>query len=79
MGQFQQSRYITVYSPELAEFLSTGWHDETGLADLEEKLISSFAIRSIDWREGCVKNSYNYLLLDATVTNNLASRMNPLG
>ena len=71
--------YITVYSPELTEFLSTGSHNETGLADLEEKLITSFANRSIAWREGCVKNSYNYLLLDATVTNNLSSRMNPLG
>ena len=63
--------YITVYSPELAEFLSTGWHDETGLADLEEKLISSIANSN--------KNSFNYLLLDPRITKDIPSRMNSLG
>jgi hypothetical protein len=39
-----------VYSPELTEALSR--YDITGLADLEEKLISSFANSNRCWREG---------------------------
>jgi len=70
--------YIAVYSPELTEPLSS--YDETGLADLEEKLISSFA-NSNRWRGGKLqlKFSFDYLLIDPRVTKNLPSRMNSLG
>ena len=69
--------YIAVYSPEFIEALSS--YDETvGLADLEEKLISSFA-NGDSWREGTKKTSFNYLLLDPRVTKNLPSRMDSLG
>jgi hypothetical protein len=70
--------YITVYSPELTEALSR--YDETGLADLEEQLISSFA--KINRRRGGklkLKYSFNYLLLDPRITHNLPNRMNSLG
>jgi hypothetical protein len=65
--------YIAVYSPELTEALSR--YDITGLADLEEKLISSFANSNRCWREGTLKSSFNYLLLDPRVTKNLPNRM----
>jgi len=68
--------YIAVYSPELTEALSR--YDKTGLADLEEKLISSFA-NGDSWREGMLKGSFNYLLLDPRVTKNLPKRMYSLG
>ena len=68
--------YIAVYSPELTEALSK--YDETGLADLEEKLISSLA-NSSSGKKKNVKHFFNYLLLDPRVTNNLPNRMNSLG
>jgi len=69
--------YIAVYSPELTEALSR--YDKTGLADLEEKLISSFANSNRPLRGGRLKGSFNYLLLDPRVTKNLPNRMNSLG
>ena len=68
--------YIAVYSPEPTEALSR--YDDTGLADLEEKLSSSLA-NSYSGRGGNLKYSCNYLLLDPRVTKNLPSRMNSLG
>ena len=68
--------YIRVYSPELTEALSR--YDETGLADLEEELISAFA-KSSRWRGEKLKYSFNYLFLDPRITHNLPSRMNSLG
>jgi hypothetical protein len=68
--------YIAVYSPELTEALSR--YDETGLAELEEKLISSLA-KSSSGKGGNLKYSYNYLLLDPRITRNLPNRMNSLG
>jgi hypothetical protein len=70
--------YIAVYSPELTVTISTGSHDETEPVILEQKLISSFAKKN-NWREGRLKLSFNYLLLDASVTQNLPRRMNLLG
>jgi len=68
--------YITVYSPERA--LSR--YDETKMADLEDKLISSLANsnRGRGTNE-TLKDFFNYLLLDPRITQNLPNRMNSLG
>ena len=70
--------YITVYSPELTEALSR--YDETGLADMEDTLISSL-VNSNRGRGTNVmlKDFFNYLLLDPRITQNLPDRMNLLG
>ena len=68
--------YIAVFSPEFADALSR--YDETGLADLEKKLISSLA-KSSSGEKKNAKHFFNYLLLDPRVTNNLPNRMNSLG
>jgi hypothetical protein len=68
--------YIAVFSPEFIEALST--YDETGLADLEEKLIVSIA-NSSTRKNGHLKYSFNYLFLDPRDTDNLRRRMNSLG
>ncbi|XP_052098732.1 ankyrin repeat and LEM domain-containing protein 1-like [Mytilus californianus] len=65
------------YSPELCQAF-IDW-DPTGLNALEEKLISSFCNTDRCWREGTLKSSFNYLLLDPRVTKNLPNRMHALG
>ncbi|CAC5377516.1 ANKLE1 [Mytilus coruscus] len=65
------------YSPELCQAFIE-W-DPTGLNALEEKLISSFCNTDRCWREGTLKSSFNYLLLDPRVTKNLPNRMHALG
>ena len=64
--------YIAVYSPEFTEALSR--YDDTGLADLDENLISLLA-KSSSGEEGNLKCYLNYLFLDPRVI----SRMNSVG
>ncbi|XP_076102149.1 uncharacterized protein LOC143071614 [Mytilus galloprovincialis] len=65
------------YSPELCQAF-IDW-DPSGLNALEDKLISSFCNTDRCWREGHLKSSFNYLLLDPRVTKNLPNRMHSLG
>ncbi|XP_052796855.1 uncharacterized protein LOC128229169 [Mya arenaria] len=63
------------YSAELRQALS-GLQDMTGLRDLEERTFTAF--QNPDparrWREGTLKSSFNYLLLDPRITQNLPNR-----
>ncbi|XP_059173818.1 uncharacterized protein LOC131954254 [Physella acuta] len=62
------------YPPEMIQALN-GKFDSAGLDHLEMKLIESFnASTGHQWREGCAKSSFTYLLLDPRVTKNLPLR-----
>ena len=41
---------------------------------LEAKMVEEFACSHKQWREGTTKSSFNYLLLDPRVTENLPLR-----
>lgn len=69
--------FLPGYSPELCQAF-IDW-DPSGLNALEDKLISSFCNTDRCWREGHLKSSFNYLLLDPRVTKNLPNRMHSLG
>ncbi|XP_046545741.1 LOW QUALITY PROTEIN: uncharacterized protein LOC124255839 [Haliotis rubra] len=67
------------YSPELRAALQNNLDCE-GVDDLEDKLVASFQnTQGRIWREGTLKSSFNYLLLDPRVTKNLPYRAKTLG
>lgn len=58
-----------------------GKFDLHGLRELAEDLIRVFNDKSLSstWREGTVKSSFNYLLLDPRITQDLPNRADNLG
>lgn len=68
------------YPPELTSALE-GNFDQSTIADQETKMVAMFQNpdRNRKWREGALKSSFNYLLLDPRVTSNLPLRCGILG
>ena len=64
--------------------LSSALHghlDISALADLESNMATPFSDPDPKqrWREGTAKASFNYLLLDPLITNNLPVRIKAIG
>ncbi|XP_033751024.1 LOW QUALITY PROTEIN: protein phosphatase 1 regulatory subunit 12A-like [Pecten maximus] len=57
-----------------------GNYDNSLAAELETKMVAAFQNprRTCRWREGTMKSSFNYLLLDPRVTRNLPNRSSSL-
>ena len=76
------SFFIPGFRWELAEYLNTGHLKEshhTMVAE-EQLMVAPFQIpdQSRKWREGTLKSSFNYLLLDPRVTMDLPGRYTQL-
>ncbi|XP_061171961.1 uncharacterized protein LOC133181485 [Saccostrea echinata] len=58
-----------------------GNFDVMGLREMEDDLIKVFNDKSLSstWREGALKSSFNYLLLDPRITQDLPNRADNLG
>ena len=76
--EMSRSRDEAETAYQLGEALSR--YDETGLADMEDKLISSLVNNNRGKGTNVMlKDFFNYLLLDPRITQNLPDRMNLLG
>ncbi|XP_062569832.1 uncharacterized protein LOC134231892, partial [Saccostrea cucullata] len=58
-----------------------GHFDMVGLREMEDDLFKVFNDKSLSgtWREGALKSSFNYLLLDPRITQDLPNRADNLG
>ena len=67
--------------PSVLQTAVDGRFDLQGLRELEEDLIKAFndKSQSATWREGTLKSSFNYLLLDPRITQDLPNRADNLG
>ena len=67
--------------PSVLQTAVDGRFDLQGLRELEEDLIKAFNDKSqaATWREGTLKSSFNYLLLDPRITQDLPNRADNLG
>ena len=59
---------------ELALYVNGNFELPPNIEELEQELISDFQNTDKNWRGGRLKSSFNYLLLDSRVTNNLPLR-----
>ncbi|KAK3096430.1 hypothetical protein FSP39_000033 [Pinctada imbricata] len=66
------------YPPELLLALD-GKLDTSEAKELEEKMTAAFCNPSKTWREGTLKSSFTYILLDPRVTLNLPNRAIEIG
>ena len=68
------------FQPELAAALR-GQLDLSGLETFEDEMVAPFISPdpAKKWREGTQKCSFNYLLLDPRVTQNLPVRIKSIG
>ena len=74
--------FLSGFRWELAEYLNTGHLSESDhkMAAEEQLMVAPFQIPDPlrKWREGTLKSSFNYLLLDPRVTMNLPGRYTQL-
>lgn len=73
--------YFGADYPSVLRTALDGKFDSLGLREMEEDLIKTFSDKSLSstWREGTIKSSFNYLLLDSRVTQDLPNRADNLG
>lgn len=73
--------YFYADYPSILRTALDGKFDSLGLREMEEDLIKTFSDKSLSstWREGTIKSSFNYLLLDSRVTQDLPNRADNLG
>lgn len=73
--------YFGADYPSVLRTALDGKFDSLGLREMEDDLIKTFSDKSLSstWREGTIKSSFNYLLLDSRVTQDLPNRADNLG